>query len=1399
MKKNNEHIISSFQWDTSFDKKERATELQDRLSNWSKTHLPREIANAFDKICPQEQTWKIQSLEIDLGTIDFHNLEFELTTKLYRQLNEKLHDIIIAADSSNGNVEIVNGSTSQLNMIGYFLLHGLMPWNYKPVDGSVNQMLVYQLQNNRQAIIAMLREAGTAHNDIRKRIAWQISEPNIVEIMKGLEPNNHSVILDFSTELIKIQKKETIVKTSIADFKKNLWYWTLNYLLIERGTLFNKVSFMKSRLRQMAEHYNTSYEQLCELLGRAIEAVNQSATISNDFILVLKEILKEDTSFEKKQFLPEGEEIDFWAILKNYFQNQSVKKSPAQKAEFNELVINLSRQNRQLFFELLLSLNDNESIWLQAINDLSDASLESIISVLTPQKATVLIDSIYLLEALGKELSFAVERKTLWKISINFLYEYKNPSFDNKLFLNYCIDILSKKNKVVKERMLVQLMSAEIPATIKNIAGINIYDQLSKMLISTIAHQDSAFTTEHFKESLTVLSDYINAGIPDKAAFSLLQRSLIRYIQLYPRTAVEILITYPDKDQLKKISTYILNDSLTQLLLKNTKKEYTVALSLLQQTLRSFKDNTANEKLAVLIGEHLQNVGLYTIIFYPTVRSSGYLKFILKELAGIPQISQHQQFASFLDQLIYNDQLRSLGISTNFINTIRQQINATEFNLDAIQRFIKTARLRQHEVAVLLAANFSDRQFVEYRKDRENKGITSYLLGNGDQLMPLLIKEYTDILIAQLKNISAKEIETDLFNIYWKCLVNYSVYRGNPILFKKLFKETVAHTFLISHDVTSGINETATISAGETNKAYTLQNGNKIPENKVFFFIEKCLAENVGFINENGSTFQLDQLIEAGLELSAASFRKLIINDLITEKHIDIIKSAVSFNHFTSWIADGVYGTAHEGVSSIMALYDLMNKVAPDKISDGLLRNYWEHVLALIKTNSWPVSSFEKLVQDSVFHIYNNTSIDSAFILSVITKENIRITASLKNALTKCISIAPALLTEERAVVSKQLKVLEEKGLLDNLIHSLLTQKEIPLWLGITEEKDVKELLNELIAYYPVKIFVVLKAKVISERQMTWLSQVVDYKALTRSIGNLNNAPQSLLSAIEEFHLSLANISIGNISAKEIQSILFGKLIKAWTSNNWKIISIENIWNELIWDVCVKRQASKKDFIQAMDKIKFRLPSSLQVSFQYFKEQQKAQANEKNKVIVSRSLAQQRKDTSSVIRTGVTIMNAGLVLLNSYIPLLFERSGFVIDKKMLGLTSHLNAVHYLQYVATGLSIAEESQMPLNKILCGVPINHPIQDEAFISDEHKELINGLIKAVIEHWPAIGNSTIEGFRGNWLVREGLLIEFDDKWELTVEKRAYDLLINKSMFSFSIIKYPWMDKPLHVNWAY
>ena len=104
---------------------------------------------------------------------------------------------------------------------------------------------------------------------------------------------------------------------------------------------------------------------------------------------------------------------------------------------------------------------------------------------------------------------------------------------------------------------------------------------------------------------------------------------------------------------------------------------------------------------------------------------------------------------------------------------------------------------------------------------------------------------------------------------------------------------------------------------------------------------------------------------------------------------------------------------------------------------------------------------------------------------------------------------------------------------------------------------------------------------------------------------------------------------------------------------------------------------------------------------------------------------------------------------------------------------------------------------LNKVLCGLPLTAAVEAGIDLSLTEKELCEGLLIAVISHWSAIGTSSLEGFRGNWLVRDATLSEKTDNWDLIVEKRPYDLLLERSPFSYSIIKLPWMPKPLYVTW--
>ena len=63
--------------------------------------------------------------------------------------------------------------------------------------------------------------------------------------------------------------------------------------------------------------------------------------------------------------------------------------------------------------------------------------------------------------------------------------------------------------------------------------------------------------------------------------------------------------------------------------------------------------------------------------------------------------------------------------------------------------------------------------------------------------------------------------------------------------------------------------------------------------------------------------------------------------------------------------------------------------------------------------------------------------------------------------------------------------------------------------------------------------------------------------------------------------------------------------------------------------------------------------------------------------------------------------------------------------------------------------------------------------------------------------LGNTTIQGLRETFLMREGLLKKQENSYELHVEEKTFDMLIDKIPWSYGLAKLPWMETPIHVTW--
>jgi len=165
--------------------------------------------------------------------------------------------------------------------------------------------------------------------------------------------------------------------------------------------------------------------------------------------------------------------------------------------------------------------------------------------------------------------------------------------------------------------------------------------------------------------------------------------------------------------------------------------------------------------------------------------------------------------------------------------------------------------------------------------------------------------------------------------------------------------------------------------------------------------------------------------------------------------------------------------------------------------------------------------------------------------------------------------------------------------------------------------------------------------------------------------------------------------------------------------------------------------------------------------------------------------------------TAIYVNNAGLVLLNPFLTTYFTRLGMLEDGKFVSNEAQMRAVHLLQYLVDGSHQNAEHMLVLNKILCNMPVEEPVPQGIMLTEKEKTISEELLKAVLNSWDKLKNTSIQGLRGSFLQRTGSLVYKDDAWNLRVEQRGYDVLLQTLPWSIGMIKTSWMDTFLYVEW--
>lgn len=167
---------------------------------------------------------------------------------------------------------------------------------------------------------------------------------------------------------------------------------------------------------------------------------------------------------------------------------------------------------------------------------------------------------------------------------------------------------------------------------------------------------------------------------------------------------------------------------------------------------------------------------------------------------------------------------------------------------------------------------------------------------------------------------------------------------------------------------------------------------------------------------------------------------------------------------------------------------------------------------------------------------------------------------------------------------------------------------------------------------------------------------------------------------------------------------------------------------------------------------------------------------------------------------GVSIDNAGLMIIAVYLPMLFNRLGYLSDDRrdFKSKECQVKAIFVSQRFVTDEKEIPESELFLNKVLTGYDNSpQPLPRSCDLTENELEIMEQLKKAVLMNWDKMRHTSWEAFQKTFIQRKGVLKMEEDNWMLTVEEKPFDILLDSLPWNFKLVKAPWMEKMLRVKW--
>lgn len=274
--------------------------LRERFPDINREKLLPIVERVLEEISVFDQHVTIDQLTIDLGILPFDRFDDEAKQRLDTILRAHLWEIILKknthAPAVSPETKVISepAQQSRLRQLEYYLINGILPWHTHGKSSFSCEVLFVALAGEQKDTLVDLIVKHYRLPHVIERLVLQLGDESLRKLLHLLEPHNADVILTYILDLGVTHTLNPVLPINASNFQRLVWLLTLTYSLRERGTQFNRRSYLKSLIQGIAQSEGLKYRELILTLHQGLKRIINNRPLKSTLPALIATLVEEN-------------------------------------------------------------------------------------------------------------------------------------------------------------------------------------------------------------------------------------------------------------------------------------------------------------------------------------------------------------------------------------------------------------------------------------------------------------------------------------------------------------------------------------------------------------------------------------------------------------------------------------------------------------------------------------------------------------------------------------------------------------------------------------------------------------------------------------------------------------------------------------------------------------------------------------------------------------------------------------------------------------------------------------------------------------------------------------------------------------------------------------------------